>query len=783
MSVIVQIQPNADVSNTNTTITGAASRYACLAKNSVSNSASYVTFTGAHNVAAELIVDMETYTLATNERCAAIRAQMQRKTTGTVATSLYIRYAATSTDYSSLYTTGNYSGWVTSTGNWITSHGGSEWVQADLDAVRMRIRDSGAGTGKPIVDMAYMELDIRTQPTVGISFPYSGAVTDLSFRATWYKGGASESQKFYRVKIFTQAVAEDPSFDVTSSATVYDSGQLNGSYTEQDIPLGYLSYASAYYIYTQNAVDFNGNNWYSEWSSVLFMTTSPPVDTVTAPTGTVTLSTSPAIVVTFTPGNPGDVPYSHYVKLFSAAQYGALGFDPETSTPLWDGGEVIVNALGSDGWTFSVDGLIITRRMDYVLPLTGTFRAYAKSVKSPFNVAGAWAYSQFTMSITPPVAPTITVTPDIINGKVMLEGLAANVTWSPTQPETDYLLFEYSDDGGVTWNPVRDINGLGYWPSAKNKLSHNQQSMETDASGWIGITNCTVAQSSAWANLGTYSLQLTSVAAGVTVAQLNGTFLAKAGYKYTIYMAAKANSTGRTVNLTINWYDANSVFISSSATSAVDNSSTAVSVGTYEATAPVGSFYGVPFISFTGAAGEIHRFDTINVFEKQVVYDYEIPLYTTRYYRVQAVSDDSGSLIGNPSSSVSTSLQTRRTFLTDIVTQFNKRIYISDGYVTFKRNRQKTVHRLIGKTLPIVVSGVNGGQEFTLNLTVEGEIDWNDLITLCESNNPLYLKLPRRSVYMDVAEDFQNDEHLWDELHGEVSIHKVSIPCIEIEKP
>jgi hypothetical protein len=77
-----------------------------------------------------------------------------------------------------------------------------------------------------------------------------------------------------------------------------------------------------------------------------------------------------------------------------------------------------------------------------------TYRAYVR-VKDQHQWSD-WAYSQFTVSVTPPDPPTAVVTDQPAQGRV-----AIAVTPDNSPVATDGLLIERSLDGGDTWEAMR----------------------------------------------------------------------------------------------------------------------------------------------------------------------------------------------------------------------------------------------------------------------------------------------------------------------------------------
>lgn len=166
---------------------------------------------------------------------------------------------------------------------------------------------------------------------------------------------------------------------------------------------------------------------------------SQPTLSVSAPTGTITASATPEVQWAYTDPDASDPQAFYQVKVFTAAQYGAGGFDPATSTATWDSGQVGSSELGA----------VIAEPL-----LSGTYRAYARVAKSingsPFW--SDWAYSGFILSLTPPPTVTIDASWSSSEGKATLDLTGGN----PVGFTSQYFQVQRSDDSGVTWSYVRN---------------------------------------------------------------------------------------------------------------------------------------------------------------------------------------------------------------------------------------------------------------------------------------------------------------------------------------
>ena len=168
---------------------------------------------------------------------------------------------------------------------------------------------------------------------------------------------------------------------------------------------------------------------------------------------------------------------------------------------------------------------------------------------------------------------------------------------------------------------AQDIDGVarataldGYNPD-HNLLTVNQSSLETDTTGWIADTNCTIARSTAQAADGIASLSLTSAAGGDMYANTNPvtTYGVQPLQQITAIAYFRTQTSARSCRLELLWYDAGSSFISASNGGSVTDSTSAWTQAFVTALAPVTAAFvriRVRVIS-TGAASEVHYVDKI----------------------------------------------------------------------------------------------------------------------------------------------------------------------------
>jgi hypothetical protein len=132
----------------------------------------------------------------------------------------------------------------------------------------------------------------------------------------------------------------------------------------------------------------------------------------------------------------------YWAKAFTAAQYGAGGFDPETSSAFFDSGDTVSSALGTS-----------------VGPLSNgvTFRVYVK-VAQTVNAASHWSnwdYIEFTIDVDTADVDAVTTIADDATAKitVVVDRDTGSEAWESIEVQR-------SVDGGSTWNYVRGARNV-----------------------------------------------------------------------------------------------------------------------------------------------------------------------------------------------------------------------------------------------------------------------------------------------------------------------------------
>lgn len=162
-----------------------------------------------------------------------------------------------------------------------------------------------------------------------------------------------------------------------------------------------------------------------------------PTCNLTYPTGTPAITTTnrPIFTWTYTQGSDGGPQTFYETKVYTAAQYGAGGFDPATSVPFWTSG-VTVGAA--------------TSQLSGVLTNSTTYRVYLRTAQTVNGVAhwSAFDFEGFSIAITTADISAIITTSGDTLGRILVAVDRSGSAW-------DFVEVQRSIDGGTTWSYVR----------------------------------------------------------------------------------------------------------------------------------------------------------------------------------------------------------------------------------------------------------------------------------------------------------------------------------------
>ncbi len=301
-----------------------------------------------------------------------------------------------------------------SAGGWLPSGGGNRHAKLNDDS------DSSYVTGEPN-DFMYLGF---AEPTI----PSGGLVKSIAVRLRNAKSGGfpNLTATVYPDGAGAADLCSGSSFPgwTTAVTSTIASAAFSATPTDLVVLLGLAGSPGSTLLLYEAFVDT--------------VYVAKPVTAPSAPSGTLTATNLPAVQWANTLDADGG-PQTHYVvKVFSAAQYGAGGFDPATSTPT--ASTVTVREGADTSWTPTV-----------VLP-NATYRAYVW-VAQTVNGVAHWsdpAYTGFVINASLPAVPdTPVLTAEPVNGriKVHVEGNSGSAT-------TTHLEVQRSEDG-TTWEPLR----------------------------------------------------------------------------------------------------------------------------------------------------------------------------------------------------------------------------------------------------------------------------------------------------------------------------------------
>lgn len=316
-----------------------------------------------------------------------------------------------------------------------------------------------------------------------------------------------------------------------------------------------VSQLDAVQITTTGSTSFSGSGGLGLVEIYLDITyTADPTVDVTAPSGTILTTSTPAVQWTPTLDVAAGPQTRYRVKIFDSATYGGGGFNPESSTA-----DASVDATGAEtSWTPDV-------------PLAAdSYRAY---VWVSQTVAGSYVesvpdYSAFTIgTIANPATPTLTVTNDDANARIQVA-----VSDNAGDATTDALEIQRSVDSGTTWEPMRlvdavegviqesDTTSYDYESSNGQTVSYRARALHNVTSDITTVSAWTATGTGSWTDASNWWLKSPLVPAlnttitvysfpGYTRAARTGLFQPLGGSKPIAAIDTRGSATGQIVLL------------------------------------------------------------------------------------------------------------------------------------------------------------------------------------------------------------------------------------------
>lgn len=288
-----------------------------------------------------------------------------------------------------------------------------------------------------------------------------------------------------------------------------------------------------------------------------------PVVTVSAPTGTIRTSNPDVVWSTSFPSGAGETFYQ--VRTFSAAQYGAGGFNPATSTATDDSGLVS-------------SGSATSYQIPTALPAGTSYRSYVQVTETGTEGSGFISFGAYTVTLDLPPTPTLT----------------AVATTDPT-----------------TGCPMIQLTAQ----SLINILSSDDASFESSIGTWGGTVNCAIVQSSTFALDGSFSLKMTPSAAG-SISAVTGFYAVLPSTQYSAGAFFRAAISARACSVNIIWYTSSHTLISTSSGTGANDTTSGWTQATETASSPSNAAYAVVQVAVASASGvtDIHYVDEVGIF-------------------------------------------------------------------------------------------------------------------------------------------------------------------------
>lgn len=535
---------------------------------------------GIMSVVDTIELDMTSYTLLSNERCS--EARLIQRISGTsdsfpMNLDSWVRPNGVMGDGGTANYNGVYPRWQQL---WNPGYA-AEFSQAAIDNLRACFRKLDQTT-TPAVSEAYIDLWVRTQPTVAITSPTTDQrLFSAQPTISWSYNSQGDTMNATQLKVFTNAVVTGGGFDANTSSAVYDSGRAAVAGSRQ---VGVaLTPGTTYWAYVRVATDFLGADWWSGWVGVRFIVNTPPTisGVATNPATPITTTNRPAITGTYN-DTDGDPSTFIQAKVFSEAQYSAAGFDPLTSASIWDSGTANAVAVANAA-TFSITpGVSLSPNINY--------KAYVRANEETSPTRwGAYAASGVF---------TITVAPGVVYDP-------------PAAPEVQSI---------TTDQTLQRL--IVAWQGRDNLLTRNQASGDTGTLGLEPDVNLTAGnlvrdtttflQGGAAFKMTPTTLATTMSARSVRTAS-RGPFPVTPGRTYTGLGSSRSASTGRAAQLLIRWFTAGGSASTTPTTtgSTTTNNSTGFTAHVVSAAAPADAAW-AELVTQVVTPSEAHYWDNLS---------------------------------------------------------------------------------------------------------------------------------------------------------------------------
>ena len=294
-----------------------------------------------------------------------------------------------------------------------------EWTQTNINDLRARITPVAAhflGTG--YFYKLRVQLDILSKPVPHFIEPVAEQVFPTRDPTLRWTVDSSAPQKKFQLKIFPAAIVEDAGFNIlTSTAAIYvAAGNTSGQshrvtkMSSISLPTGggmgsitqdfTLEHGKRYYAFIRTAIDFNGQDWWSDWPvGTPFKINSKPMVTVMGPLSPVVDTAKPTITWDYE-DEEGDIQSAVRIIVI------------QKTTVTWPG-DLDPEEEAMNGNAVYDSGVMSTEALDFDLPVAlengKSFRAYVQvRQRVPSVLDSDWSYITFDTTFAAPLTPSLT---------------------------------------------------------------------------------------------------------------------------------------------------------------------------------------------------------------------------------------------------------------------------------------------------------------------------------------------------------------------------------------
>ena len=166
--------------------------------------------------------------------------------------------------------------------------------------------------------------------------------------------------------------------------------------------------------------------------------------------------------------------------------------------------------------------------------------------------------------------------------------------------------------------------------------------------------------------------------------------------------------------------------------------------------------------------------------------DYEPPHNVPITYKARGVvhNTTNDELRYGPYDTESTELDNDTVWLKDLSDPTrNARFLSNQAWLQRETPKYRSARRPIGRDLPVIYKGAGRGEQFEFSFTCIGQSVVDNLIEILDGGGTLKLTTPKKSWYVEVAGNWTQSDHIFDERDGESDARIITVPFIEVVSP